>query len=160
MTKGVSCCGFSIHHSWNQAHDARVASTLGWWVSAMMRYIPESTLNAAKLTICNMLSKVMVKTAVPPGMEAGFALPVMSRDVRVVQLMDEHEGGGEPQATAYSRVVRGPHIGLRNSTNQDHRTDSHTWNESLDRVRRSATKLKSVIKKPDPPAASTMSPAT
>ena len=48
----------------------------------MMRYVPESTqikaLNAAKSTICNMLSEVMVKTAVPLGLEAGFAQPVMT----------------------------------------------------------------------------------
>ena len=117
MTKGDNCCSFSIHHSWNQAHNARVASPQGttsllWWFSAMMRYIPESTqikaLNAAKLTICNMISEVMVKTAVPPGIEARFAQLVMTtltqpsenRDVRVVQIMDEQEGGGEPQATA------------------------------------------------------------
>ena len=89
MTKGVSCCGFSIHYSWNRAHDARVASTQGTaslhLVSAMMRYIPESTqikaLNAAKLTICDMLGKVMVKAFVPPGMEARFAQLVMSRDM-------------------------------------------------------------------------------
>ena len=39
------------------------------WVSGMMRYVPESTqieaLNAAKSTICDMLSEVMVATAVP-----------------------------------------------------------------------------------------------
>ena len=44
------------------------------WVSAMMRYVPESThikaLNAAKSIIHDMLSEVMIKMAVPPGMEA------------------------------------------------------------------------------------------
>ena len=65
-------------------------------------------LNAAKLTICNMLSEVMVKMAVPLGMEAGFSQLVMTiliqppedRDVRVVQFMEEQEGGEEPQAIA------------------------------------------------------------
>ena len=50
----------------------------------------------------------MVNTAVPPGMEAGFAQPVMAaaalppidKDTCVVQFMDKSEGGGEPQATA------------------------------------------------------------
>ena len=74
----------------------------------MMRYIPESTqiraVNAAKSTICDTLSEAMINTAVPPGMEAGFAQPVMAtaapppedKDTCVVQLMDESEGGGEP----------------------------------------------------------------
>ena len=47
-----------------------------------MRYVPESTqikaLNAAKSTICDMLSEIMAKTAVPPGLEAGFAQSVMT----------------------------------------------------------------------------------
>ena len=55
----------------------RALQAFFWWVSAMMRYMPESTqikaLNAAKLTICDMLSEVMVKMAIPLGMEAGFA---------------------------------------------------------------------------------------
>ena len=74
----------------------------------MMRYIPESTqiwtVNAAKSTICDTLNEAMVNTAVPPGMEAGFAQPVMAvaapppedKDTGVVQFMDESEGGGEP----------------------------------------------------------------
>ena len=77
-----------------------------------MMYIPDSTqiqtVNAAKSTICDMLSETMVNTAVPPGMEAGFAQPVMAtaapsaenKDTHVVQFMDESEGGGESQATA------------------------------------------------------------
>ena len=71
-----------------------------WWVDGMMRYIPESTqikaLNAAKSTICDILSGVMIATAVPLGLEAGFAQPVRTaltqpsedRDVCVVQFMD------------------------------------------------------------------------
>ena len=47
-----------------------------------MRYRPESTqiwaVNGAKSTICDTLSKAMVNTAVSPGMEAGFAQPVMA----------------------------------------------------------------------------------
>ena len=90
----------------------RALQAFFWCVSVMMRYMPESTqikaLNAAKLTICDMLSEVMFKTAIPPGMKAGLAQPVMTaliqlledRDVHVVQFMDEQEGGGEPQATA------------------------------------------------------------
>ena len=60
----------------------RALQAFFWWVSAMMRYVPESTqmkaLNAAKLTICDMLSEVMVKTAIPPGMEVGFTQLVMT----------------------------------------------------------------------------------
>ena len=90
----------------------RALQAFFWWVNMMMRYIPESTqiwaVNAAKSTICDTLSKTMVNTAVSPGMEAGFAQPVMAaaalppedKDTHVVQLMDESEGGGEPQATA------------------------------------------------------------
>ena len=55
-----------------------------------------------------MLSEAMVNTAVPPGMEAGFAQPVMvtaalppeDEDTYVVQFMDESEGRGKPRATA------------------------------------------------------------
>ena len=90
----------------------RALQAFSWWVGRMMRYIPESTqikaLNAAKSTICDMLSEVMVATAVPPGLEAGFAHPVRmapmqpseDRDIHVVQFMDETKGGGECQATA------------------------------------------------------------
>ena len=114
------------------------------------------------------LNEVMVKTAVPPGMEAGLAQPVMTtltqlledKDVHIVQFMDEQEGGGEPQATAVqqscektSYQAEEPHR-LRS---QD--SDSRAQQEGLDRVRRSATRLKSVVKKPDLPAATTVSPA-
>ena len=88
----------------------------------MMRYIPESTqiwaVNAAKSTICDTLSKAMVNTAVPPGMEAGFAQPVMAtaapppedKDTCVVKFMDESEEGYEPQATAVQQSLeRTPH---------------------------------------------------
>ena len=59
----------------------------------------------------SVLSETMVNTAVSPGMEAGFAqlvmataaLPPEDKDTHVVQLMDESEGGGEPQATAVQR---------------------------------------------------------
>ena len=58
----------------------------------MMRYVPESTqikvLNAAKLTICNMLSEVMVKTEIPPGMKAGFAQPVITT---LIQLPEDRD---------------------------------------------------------------------
>ena len=78
----------------------------------MMKYVPECTqirgLNTAKSTICDILSEVMVTTAAPPGMEAGFTQPIMAtpaqlsrdRDVQEVQFMDEVEGSGKPQATA------------------------------------------------------------
>ena len=60
----------------------RALQAFFWWVNAMMRYIPESTqiqaVNAAKSTICDTLSEAMVNTAVPPGMEAGFAQLVMA----------------------------------------------------------------------------------
>ena len=55
----------------------RALQAFFWWVGVMMRCVPGitqiKTLNAAKLTICNMLSEVMVKMIIPPGMEAGFA---------------------------------------------------------------------------------------
>ena len=84
----------------------RALQAFFWWVSWIMRYIPKSTqiraVNAAKSTICDMLGETMVNTAVPPGMEAGFAQPVMGtaapppedKDTHVVQFMDESEGGG------------------------------------------------------------------
>ena len=90
----------------------RALQAFFWWVNVMMRYILKSTqiwaVNEAKSTICDMLSEAMVNTAVPPGMKAGFAQPVMAtaplppedKDTCVVQFMDESEGGGEPQATA------------------------------------------------------------
>ena len=60
----------------------RALQAFFWWVSAMMRYMHQSTqinaLNEAKSTICDMLSEVMVKTALPLGMEAGFVQPVMT----------------------------------------------------------------------------------
>ena len=75
--------------------------------------------------------------------------------------MNEQEGGGEPQATAIQQShektpyqTEGPH----KSRSQD--SVSHTQQEDLDRVRISAAKLKSVVKKPDPPAALTVSQAT
>ena len=88
----------------------------------MMGYIPESTriqaVNAVKSTICDTLSEAIVNTAVPPGMEAGFAQPVMAaaapppedKNTCVVQFMDESEGGGEPRATAVQQShERTPH---------------------------------------------------
>ena len=63
------------------------------WVGRMMKYIPESTqlkaLNAAKSTICDMLSEVMVATAVPLGLEAGFAQPVTTA---LTQLSEDRDG--------------------------------------------------------------------
>ena len=48
-----------------------------WWVNVMMIYIPENTQiwaeNAAKSSICDMLSEAMVNMVVSPGMEARFA---------------------------------------------------------------------------------------
>ena len=100
----------------------RALQAFFWWVNVMMRYIPESTqvgpVNAAKSTICDTLNEAMVNIAVPPGMEAGFAQPVMAaaalppedKDICVVQFMEESEGGGEPQATAAQQShERTPH---------------------------------------------------
>ena len=60
----------------------RALQAFFWWVNAMMRYIPEGTqiqaVNATKSTICDMLSKTMVNTAVPPSMETGFAQSIMA----------------------------------------------------------------------------------
>ena len=54
----------------------------------------------AKSTICDVLSEVMVATAVPQGLEAGFTQPVMTApaqpmeygDTCVVWFTDEAEG--------------------------------------------------------------------
>ena len=97
----------------------------------------------AKSTICDVLSEVMVVTAVSPGLEAGFAQPVMTaptqlkeyRDTWVVQFMNESEGRGKAERPNRSR-------------SQD--LDSCTRQESLDKVRRGITKLKSVVKKVEP----------
>ena len=90
----------------------RALQAFFWWVNAMMRYIPQSTqiwaVNAAKSAICDTLSEAMANTAVPPGIEAEFAQPIMAaaappsedKDTHVVQFMDESERGGEPLATA------------------------------------------------------------
>ena len=85
-----------IKHMMQELPVLRVLQAFFWWVSAMMRYIPESTqikaLNAAKSTICDMLIEMMVKTTVQSGLKAGFTQPVMTtltqpsenRDVQVV----------------------------------------------------------------------------
>ena len=65
-------------------------------------------INTAKSTICDVLSEEMANTAVSPGFEEGYAQPVMasmareqeSRDICVVQFLDESGGGGDSQATA------------------------------------------------------------
>ena len=74
--------------------------------------------------------------------------------------MDKQERGGEPQATAVWQSCEKTQY----QAEEPHRlrsqdSDSHAWQEGLDRVRRSATRLKSVVKKPDPAAALTVSPA-
>ena len=97
-----------MEHTLQELPVPRALQASFWWVNAMMRYIPESTqiwaLNAARSTICDMLSEAMVNTAVLPGIEAWFAQLVMAtgtpppedKDTHVVQFMDESEGGGEP----------------------------------------------------------------
>ena len=119
-----------------------------------------------------MLSEAVVNTAVPPGMGAGFAQLVMAaaapppedKDTCVVRFMDESEGGGESWATAVQQSCeRTPHQSgeLHRLRSQD--SDSCAHQEGLDQVRRDATKdkpkLKSVVKKPDPPATPAASPA-
>ena len=115
-----------------------------------------------------MLSEVMIKTAVPPGLEAGFTQPIMTTltqlsensDMQVVQFIDEQEGGGEPQATAVQQShEETPYQAKKPNKLRSQDFVSHTWQEGWDRVRKSAAKLKSVVKKPDPPAAFTVSPA-
>ena len=141
----------------------------------MMRYIPEGTqiwaVNTAKSTICDMLSKTMVNTAVPPGMEAGFAQPVMAaaapplegRDKCVVQFMDESEEGGEPRATAIQlSQERTPHQSGELHRSRSWDSDSCAHQEALNQAREDANKgkpkLKSVVKKPDQPATPAVSP--
>ena len=59
-----------VEHTMQELPVPRAQQVFFWWVSAMMRYVPESTqkkaLNAAKSNICDILSEVMVKIAVPP----------------------------------------------------------------------------------------------
>ena len=153
----------------------RVLQAFFWWVNAMIRYIPEGTqiwaVNAAKSTICDMLSKTMVNTAVPPGMEAGFAQLVMAaaapplegKDKHVVQFMDESEGGGEPQATAVQLSrERTPHQSGELHRTRSWDSDIPACQEALNQVREDANKgkpkLKSVVKKPDQPATPVVSP--
>ena len=153
----------------------RALQAFFWWVNVMMRYIPEGTqiwaVNAAKSTICDMLSETMVNTAVPPGMEAGFAQLVMAaaapppegKDKCMVQFMDESEGGGEPQATAVQLSrERTPHQSGELHRTRSRDSDSHTCQEALNQVREDANKgkpkPKSVVKKPDQPATPALSP--
>ena len=79
----------------------------------------------------------------------------------VVQFMDEHDGGGDSQATAVQQShEKTPYWAEEPHKSRSQDSASHTWQEGLDRVRKSAAKLKSVVKKPDLPAALTMSSAT
>ena len=122
----------------------------------------------AKSTICDVLNEVMVATVVPPGLEAGFAQPVMAspiqlmgyRDTRVMQFMDEAEGSREPQAKA----MQLSHGETSQQTKKPNRSrlqdlDSSTRQESLDKVRKGIAKLKLVIKKVEPPASSAAPPS-
>ena len=121
----------------------------------------------AKSTVCNVLSVVMVATAVPPGLEAGFTQPVMAtltqpveyRDTQIVQFMDEAEGSGEPQATA----TQLHHGETPQQTKNPHRSRSPdlgscTRQKSLDKVRKGFTKLRSVVNNVEPLAPSAASP--
>ena len=136
-----------------------------------MKYIPENTqikaLNTAKSTVCNVLSEVMVATAVPPGLEAGFTQPVMTtltqlmeyRDTWAVQIMDKAEGSREPQATA-TQLCHGE---TPQQTEKPHRSrlpdlGSSTRQESLDKVRKGFTKQRLVVNKVELPASSATSP--
>ena len=154
-----------VEHTMHELMVPSALQTFFWWVSVMMRYVPESTqikdLNAAKSTICEMSSEVMAKTTVSPGFLAGFAQPVMTtpiqpsedRDVQVVQFMDEMEGGGEPQATAVQQShKKTPQQAEELPRSRSWDSDSRAWQEGLDRVRKDIIRLKSVVKKADPPA--------
>ena len=130
-----------------------VLQTFFLWVQGMMKYVPENmqikALHVAKSTICDVLSEVMVATAVPQGLEAGFAQPVVAAPTQlVVQFIDEAEGSGEPQETA----VELSHGEILQWTEKPNRSrlqdlDSHTRQESLDKVRKGFTELKSVVNK-------------
>ena len=98
----------------------------------------------------------MVATAVPPGLKAGFTQPVMAaptqlmeyRDTRVVWFMNEAEGSREPQATA----MQLSHGKTLHESEKPHRPGSQglysrTRQESLDKVRKGFTKLRSVVNK-------------
>ena len=134
-----------IEHTMQELSVPRALQPFFWWVGVMMRYMPESTqikaLNVAKLTICDMLSEVMVRMAVLLRMEAGVAQPVMTaliqpledRDMRVVQFMDEQEGGGEPQATAVQQSCKKtPYQAEEPHKLRSQNSDSCAWQEGLD----------------------------
>ena len=77
-----------------------------------------------------------------------------------MQFMDEEEEGGEPQVTAVQQCHEKTSYQAeepQRSRSQD--SNSHAWQEGLDQVRRSMSKLKSLVKNPDLLAASTVSSA-
>ena len=87
--------------------------------------------------------------------------PPEDRDVQVVQFMDEQEGGGEPQPTAVQQShEKTPYQAEEPHRSRSQDSDSCAQQEGLDQVRGSASRLKSVVKKPDPPAAFTVFSAT
>ena len=130
----------------------------------MMRYIPENTqiqaVNAAKSSICNILSEGMVNMGVPPGMEARFVQLVwllqhchqkMRTHMWCSSWMSQKEVGSLEQQS-YSKA---PHQSreLCRSRSQDPESCAHQ--EGLDQVRKAATKdklkFKLVVKKSNPP---------
>ena len=62
------------------------------WVQGMIKYVPENTqikaFNVAKSTICNVLTDIMVAIAVPPGLEADFAKPVIATSTQLMEHRD------------------------------------------------------------------------
>ena len=134
----------------------------------MMTHVSEKTqvctINAAKSTICDMLSEEMANTAVPPGFEEGYAQPVMapmpwqqeSRDTHVVQFLDESGGGGDSQAMASQQ---GCGTTTRSSKepcgSRSQYPSVHSHQEDLNQLRVKQLKVKSVVQKlipPPPPA--------
>ena len=82
----------------------RALQAIFWWVNVMMSYIPEST-------ICDTLSEAMVNTAVPPGMEAGFAHLVMAAAALPPEDKDTWMSQKEevsPEQQLYSEAMKGP----------------------------------------------------
>ena len=76
-------------------------------------------------------------------------------DTLIVQFMDEAQGSREPQATA-SQLSHGETLQQTEKPNRSRSQDlnSHTRQESLDKVRKGITELKLVVNKVELPASS------
>ena len=124
----------------------RVLQSFYWWISEMMTYVLEKTqvcaINAAKSTICDILSEEMANTAVPPGFEEGYAQPVM----------DESGGGSDYRATASQQGHGTTTCSSEEPCGSRSQYPSvHSHQEDLNQLRVKQLKVKSVVQKPIPP---------